>query len=599
MKKWINKNQGEENTGNDYIGADSAQEESPDKTGKPAKTVLIDRKKPWSLKKKIIVTVVSVLGAVVLGIGIFVLTTLADPLGRFDSVVQQVSRTPSPAVSQDAEGSNGPVPTPTLDEFGKLVAMSNPDILKNTVNVLLIGTDYAPERDFGSYKDYFHADVMIVVAINRNTNEVNLISLPRDTYAKIPDVRGIYKINASMDCGGGWKENPQEACKKVCDAASWMIGGIPIEYYYAVDMTAVKGLVDAVGGVDFDVDLDFKIQGRSYQMGKQHMNGQAVLDYLRVRKDSSITSSSKGETGDLNRINRQKNMLVAIFQKLKDSGLLAKIPAILDAFEGNLYTNLEIADTAAFAAFAYFVDSNNIKMHSMDGSSANIFNWNFVLTSEKKRADIIKQVYGFDINNSEERQALEALYGINVPSYKKYTSKAAYGLWQDMQIEVTSELAREYLDKVKGILDADAAKPVQPAPEPVVTPTPGASEEPATSPTEAPTPAPTVTPPPGGWRQYLEAGNEWTLYNKAEAEYKQLVEWNTGNASRSTNENFKKLIGMLHDDVQLLYTRFALGTARTEKDWDGKYWHVNYGDHPNKTGINQSYMENEIPVDFN
>jgi LCP family protein required for cell wall assembly len=251
-------------------------------------------------------------------------------------------------------------PSPTPDEYEQLLAQADLSLLDNIVNVLLIGVDHATERDTWSGKKAFHADVMIVLAVNTETGTVDMISLPRDTYAKIPGVEGIYKLNASIDCGGGW---PTEGgFDKVCEAASWMLGGIPVQYYYAVNMNAVKGLADAIGGVDFNVDIDFKIQGRSYTKGMQHMNGQAVLDYLRVRKDLGTLS------GDKNRIDRQKRMLVAIFDKLKASNLLVKLPDILGAFDGHLYTNTTLAQTAGLAAYAYNVDSENIHMHSMGGA---------------------------------------------------------------------------------------------------------------------------------------------------------------------------------------------------------------------------------------
>ena len=56
-----------------------------------------------------------------------------------------------------------------------------------------------------------------------------------------------------------------------------MIGGIAVDYYYAVDMGAVKGLVNTIGGVDFDIDIGFDLQGREYKKGLQHMDGQAVF----------------------------------------------------------------------------------------------------------------------------------------------------------------------------------------------------------------------------------------------------------------------------------------------------------------------------------
>ena len=207
---------------------------------------------------------------------------------------------------------------PTPNEYEQLVSQADFGLLDNIVNVLLIGVDHATERDTWSGKKAFHADVMIVLAINTDTGTVDMISLPRDTYASIPGVKGIYKLNASIDCGGGW---PTEGgFNKVCEAAEWMLGGIPVDYYYAVDMNAVKGLADTIDGVDYNVDIDYTIQGRSYSKGMQHLDGQGVLDYLRVRKELG------DQSGDKNRVDRQKRLLVAIFEKLKASNMLVKLP---------------------------------------------------------------------------------------------------------------------------------------------------------------------------------------------------------------------------------------------------------------------------------
>ncbi len=522
----------------------ASEENNNDASSKP--------KKPWSVKKKIIVTVACVFGALILGSGIFLASILIDPMSHFETIAPQ---SPAPTTSLPPDSAESPTPSPTMSEYDKLVAKSDFSILEKTVNILLIGVDYAPERDDWKGKHFYHSDVMIVLAINKETGSVNLISLPRDTYAEIPGVKGIYKLNASMDCGGGWKDNPKGGCEKVCEAASWMMAGIPINYYYAVDMSAVKELVNAIDGVDFNIDLDYKMQGRVYKAGLQHMDGQAVLDYLRVRKDLG------DESGDKNRINRQKNMLVAIVQKLKDSGLILKIPDIIGAFNGNLQTNVDLASTGALAAYAYQIDTKNIKMYSMGGPTIlKLFNWNFVVTDQKNRVDIIKEVYGFDITNDADVKALEATYGITVPSYKHYSKGAAVSLWNKMQNKVTKRQARPLLDSIKSILDADAQLPPYPDPQPVTDPA-------------APPPPPV---PSDGYRRYPPGCAVWDLYNKVEGEYADIADF----------EQF-------HLDMQELCSKFGIN-----KNWD-KYWHVDYGDHAGKRSANQSFVKNEIPVDFN
>ena len=551
-------------------------------------------RKPWTKKKTIILIACIVGGLAVLTGGLALAWNSVSSMDQFDNIAEQMTPPPStssaPAPTLAPGESALPEPSPTLDPYEVLLSQADTSFLKDTINIMLIGVDHSVERDTWRGKKAFHADVMIVLAINTKTGAVNMISLPRDTYAQIPGVKGIYKLNASIDCGGGW---PSEAngystsgFDKVCEAATWMLGGIPVKYYYAVDMNAVKGLVDAIGGVqNFDLEFDFTMQGRSYRKGVQpHMDGQAVLDYLRVRKGIA-------EAGDLNRINRQKRMLVAIFDKIKQNGLLPSIPGILDAFDGNMYTNTTLSQTAALAAFAYNVEPDSIGMYSMGGHYKNIFNWNFVLTDQKARVKLIKDIYGVDVEQ-----------------YKDYTSSAAQARWEKMRAPVIKERAEAALAKVKAKLDADAALPI-PTPTPMPTPVP--STEPAPSPSESTEPAPSTSPTPtptvpdGGsaegaaagirplsvsnpllslialtgetqYRQYLPDGPVWALYNKAVAECAAL-------GTQESTEELRAANDQLIADVQSLCSTLGIPLSST-------YWRVNYE-------TDKSF--NEITVDFN
>ena len=347
--------------------------------------------------------------------------------------------------SEPEDSGNQPESTEQPSEPGQSLltagGTSDYQLSDNIVNILLIGVDYAEERlteewldEGGSSAE--HADVMIVLAINFDKQTVDMISLPRDTYAKIPGVRGIYKLNASLDCGGGLYEKDEngkpvtdekgsfivnrKGFEKVCESCSRMIAGLPVNYYYAVTMPAVKQLVDAIGGVDYNVDVAFEMNGREYAAGPQHMNGQGVLDYLRVRKAASMKGASQDDVGDGARVNRQKEMLVAILNQLRSNGLLLKVPEILKSFDGQMFTNCSFDQTAALAMYAYDMPTGNIKMWSMDGTwtSKRVARLNFCFTDQEKRVNIIKQVYGID-----------------VPQDRECTMAYAYYFWNDLVAE--------------------------------------------------------------------------------------------------------------------------------------------------------------------
>ena len=404
-------------------------------------------RKPAKKKKRALWAVLLVGGILLLAVGgVFAYALLLNPSAQFVNNAQQ---DPTEVIAVDPSGATAtpnlaaPTPTPALDPYEVISAQADTSMMQNIVNVLLIGVDYAEERETWSGKHEYHSDVMMVMAINFDENRVDLISLPRDTYAKIPGVNGIYKLNASINCGGGFEAPGGTGFLKTCEAASWMLGGIPINYYYAVTMPAVKQLVDAIGGVDYNMDVTYTMMGRTYKAGPTHLNGQGVLDYLRVRKKVS-------SGGDLNRVNRQKEMLIAIFDSMQKQNLILKVPEIINSFQGQLYTNCTLGQTAALTKFAYSLDKNNIGMYTMGGTGpTNIFNWNFILTDQTNRVEIIKEIYGID-----------------VPRELEYTADYAWYRWADMIASQYLDTTRPLVDFVSEALAADELLPtMEPTPE--------------------------------------------------------------------------------------------------------------------------------------
>ena len=400
-------------------------------------------------------------------------------------VVIGANDTPAPVTTQPVNNTDMPestqtaVPeTSTPAPYDALYSMADTSMMKDIVNILLIGVDFSEERLTWNGKKEWHSDVMMVLSVNFDDNRADLISLPRDTYAKIPGVDGIYKLNASLNCGGGlYNEdgsvNPA-GLEKVCEAAEWMLGGIPVDYYYAVTMTSLKQIVDAFGGLDYNLEFSYNIQGRSYTKGLQHMDGQAVLDYCRVRKATNGIPAS--EQGDANRVNRQKRILVAFYEQMKKNNLIVKIPDILDAFKGELFTNCTPSQTAALAAFAYNLDKDRIGLYSMSGSTVSMFQWNFLFTDQENRVDVIKKVYN-----------------VNAKQYPEYTLKYGRYRWASMLYDKYMDICTPLRKYVKNLIEEDDLLPEFTS-TPAPTNTPKATDIPSDNPTDAPTSVPSSTP---------------------------------------------------------------------------------------------------------
>jgi len=298
---------------------------------------------------------------------------------------------PTPAVTAE-EGSK------TSDETTSAPVETAEGTSENTgiTNILLLGIDRTPEGGTTS-GTMPHADAVMVVAINFDENTVNLVSLPRDSFVNMPTVKGFYKLNCIFNVGGGYDAPNGEGFLLMCDAAEWMLGGISVDYYYAVDFEAVMDLVDAVGGVDFDMDMNYTgNSGKHYSEGMQHLDGQGVLDYLRARRNATTDANDRG------RVNRQKKMMIAIFKQLKDSNLLSVIPQLISSINNGLYTNTTTEQTLALANYAKKIDPSAIGTYSLYGEyTAGPISWNWTFVDPDNRIAVIQEVWGVTVSPLE------------------------------------------------------------------------------------------------------------------------------------------------------------------------------------------------------
>ena len=307
----------------------------------------------------------------------FPISTAVPTPGSATSTPAQASQA-TPAPSATAE----PEPTATPAE---------------RLNILLMGID-AFESGGSSSGPMPHTDVIMLIAINFTENTVDLISLPRDTMTTAPGHYGYYKLNGVFNVGlGGWKrpagrsDELADGFLLTCRAAEEWMGGISIPYYYAVDFQAVIDIVNAIGGIDYDVDQWFTSHSgkRSYHTGMQHLDGDAVLGYLRIRQAADGLDSS--------RTARQRRMMVAIFNKLKTEGKLTQIPTLINAANSGIYTNTTLSQTTALANYATKLDSSSIRTRSMFGELGQIeYEWRYAYVDQQNRQQIIREVFGIE-----------------------------------------------------------------------------------------------------------------------------------------------------------------------------------------------------------
>ena len=276
------------------------------------------------------------------------------------------------------------------------------------VNIALFGIDAS--EDGGTTSGTMpHTDADMIVAVNFDTKEVSLISIARDAFTNIPGYDGFYKFNAVFNVGGGMAD-PKAGLELSCRTAEMWLGGMSVPYYYGVDFQALIDLVDALGGIDFNVDVPMTAldTGAEIPTGQHHLDGWGVLAYLRARK------SAGGQ--DHMRTARQRKMMIALFRKLKEEGQLSMIPDLMKIMGENVYTNTTVAQTAALMNFAQSIDPDSVQSYGFFGGMYSRYDWRFCFIFQQDRIDILKKVYGIDA---------EPL-GVNSPMYEQFLHNGGF-----------------------------------------------------------------------------------------------------------------------------------------------------------------------------
>lgn len=192
-------------------------------------------------------------------------------------------------------------------------------------NIVVLGVD----RRSG---DTGRSDTLFVLMLDTSRNQASLLSIPRDTLVKIPG-HGWDKINHAYAFGGYW----------LTMGTVQKLLGIRIDDYVIVDFQGFVKLVDAIGGVDIDVEKRMQYQDPydgetglviNLQPGRQHMDGLTAIQYVRYRD----------EEGDIGRIVRQQKFMKAVFAKLRTMNLLTKAPEIAKILFDTVETDLSVGD---------------------------------------------------------------------------------------------------------------------------------------------------------------------------------------------------------------------------------------------------------------
>jgi polyisoprenyl-teichoic acid--peptidoglycan teichoic acid transferase len=232
---------------------------------------------------------------------------------------------------------------------------------KEPFSLLMLGVD---ERE----GDRGRSDTMIVLTVNPSKDSIKMLSIPRDTRTEIIG-KGIQdKINHAYAFGG---------IPMAMDTVENFLD-IPIDYYIEVNMKGFTDLVDAVGGVKVENDLEFTQDEIHFAKGELTLNGKEALSYTRMRKQDP--------RGDYGRQLRQRQIIEGVVKEGASLASLSKFSDIFTVLGKNVKTNLTF-DQMATIQKGYKEVGTSIEQMELkeEGTRINNIYYGIVSSEEKQR----------------------------------------------------------------------------------------------------------------------------------------------------------------------------------------------------------------------
>ena len=214
-----------------------------------------------------------------------------------------------------------------------------------------------------------NVDTMIVATYDTVNQTIAMASIPRDTLIDgvSPKGKSFHKL-CSMYPYNGIDALKEEVRKIV---------GFPIDFYVKVNTKGFVKLVDAVGGVNFNVPVHMAYDDPTqnlhihFEPGMQYLTGTDALKVVRCRKNSDGSGVYPHNIydaypdADIGRTKTQRELIMAVLKKAISQPL--NLPTYYDIFMENVETDLKVSDLAYFADKGLSFNFDNVTATSLPG----------------------------------------------------------------------------------------------------------------------------------------------------------------------------------------------------------------------------------------
>jgi LCP family protein required for cell wall assembly len=250
--------------------------------------------------------------------------------------------------------------------------------MKGRLNILLVGTDLGG----------VHTDTIMVASYDMDHKKVDILSIPRDTRVK---VNGKYrKINSANAIGG--MDMLLETLKDSF--------GIGINYYVKINYKGFVEVVDALGGVDFDVpremNYDDPVQDLHIHLkkGMQHLDGKQAEGLVRWRHNNDFSSGYA--EGDVGRIKTQQEFIKAFIEQKLNLSNLDKAGELYGILVENVKTNMTIKNVLDLVPNLKELPSDGITTYQLPGEGEYVGDVSYFLYDGEEAERMLKEDIGLE-----------------------------------------------------------------------------------------------------------------------------------------------------------------------------------------------------------
>ena len=259
-------------------------------------------------------------------------------------------------------------------------------------------------------------DSIMACRYDPKTQKAYMLSIPRDTF--IGNSEANATTSDKINCVYNIKKDPMNTVKAVNK-----VTGLNLKYYVFVDTKALTEIVDAIGGVEFDVPIDMEYDDTSkdntlhinLKKGRQKIDGNKAEQLLRFRHNNDGSSYPK-EYGDndLGRMHTQRDFIKATLNQTIRANNIFKLNELLDIVNKHVKTNLSVSLIKDYIPYAVNFDTENLQSDMLPNESKKINEIWFVKVIDSEAEKLVNDMFfggTKDTSNGEKYITVELLNG--------------------------------------------------------------------------------------------------------------------------------------------------------------------------------------------